>query len=47
MHASGTGYNGIAQHFREIQEPTARGGKWAAATVRRIALSESARSLAA
>ncbi|MEO8261817.1 MAG: recombinase family protein [Pseudolysinimonas sp.] len=47
MHADGMSYNTIAQHFREIQEPTARGGQWAAATVRRIVLSETAKGLAA
>lgn len=47
LHSQGMSYNAIAEHFRNMQVPTARGGQWAAATVRRIVLSETAKTLAA
>lgn len=47
LHRRGMSYNAIAEHLRELQVPTARGGQWAAATVRRMVLSETAKALAA
>jgi DNA invertase Pin-like site-specific DNA recombinase len=45
MHADGTSYNAIASKLDASGIPTARGGKWAAATVRRMVLSETAKTL--
>lgn len=47
MHADGMSMNKIATTLDAEGVPTARGGKWAAATVRRIILSETAKTLAA
>lgn len=45
MHAEGQSLNSIAQTLSAEGVPTARGGKWAAATVRRVVLSETAKTL--
>jgi DNA invertase Pin-like site-specific DNA recombinase len=46
MHAAGQSMNSIAAQLTAEGVKTARGGSWAAATVRRIILSETAKSLA-
>jgi DNA invertase Pin-like site-specific DNA recombinase len=46
MHADGMSLNKIATTLDAENVPTARGGRWAAATVRRIVLSETAKTLA-
>lgn len=46
MHAAGQSMNGIATTLAAEGVPTARGGQWAAATVRRVILSETAKTLA-
>lgn len=45
MHAAGQSMNGIAAQLTSEGVPTARGGVWSAATVRRIILSETAKAL--
>lgn len=45
MHATGSSMNGIAVTLKSEGVPTARGGQWTAATVRRIVLSETAKAL--
>lgn len=45
MHAAGQSYNAIALQLDAEGVPTARGGKWAAATVRRVVTSETAKRL--
>ena len=47
MHAAGQSMNRIAKTLTAEGVPTARGGVWTAATVRRIILSETAKKLAA
>jgi hypothetical protein len=45
LHAAGESLNSIAAKLDAEGVPTARGGRWAAATVRRIVLSETAKAL--
>jgi DNA invertase Pin-like site-specific DNA recombinase len=45
MHAAGQSMNAIAVTLTAEGVPTARGGKWAAATVRRILVSETAKAM--
>jgi DNA invertase Pin-like site-specific DNA recombinase len=45
MHAEGVSMNKIATTLTNDGVPTARGGRWAAATVRRIIMSETAKTL--
>lgn len=45
MYAQGQSLNSIATQLNAEGVPTARGGKWAAATVRRMVLSETAKKL--
>jgi DNA invertase Pin-like site-specific DNA recombinase len=45
LHKAGESYNAIAQALSAEGVPTARGGKWAAATVRAVVLSETAKVL--
>jgi len=47
LHSTGESYNAIAKALDAEGIPTARGGRWAAATVRAVVLSETAKALAA